>query len=76
MFKKKFNLSVIFEEYKLYVYVKEAVVGRKIISGYITHLLTIMHIFEVCDVLSIDSNFSRAVTSKCHFTSCIFPHAV
>lgn len=47
-----------------------------ILKTKLTYLFAMPHSFKICYILSINSDFSRAIIPNCYLASCSLPHAV
>lgn len=62
-----------FNKHTLKMYKK--VVKRDKISR-LTHLFAVMHIFKVCDIMSVNSDIARTIAPDYHLTSCRLSQAI
>lgn len=62
------------------MYSKIVTMYKKIIesnkTSRLTHLFAMMHIFKVCDIVSVNSDITRTIAPDCYFTSCRFSKAI
>lgn len=75
------SINLIYDfQHILKMYSKIITMYKKIVesnkTSRLTHLFAMMHIFKVCDVVSVNSDIARAIAPDYYFTSCRFSIAI